>query len=89
MWRDIEVTNVKATSFFKCDLSLISSNVKLACFLAWKSLMVNYAQFPPPSCCTKHTSNSNYIEFFWFLDYTTFKTFDKTNSTVYRSLMST
>jgi hypothetical protein len=48
MWGDIAVNNAKTTSSFKHDPSLISSNVKLAWFLGWKSLMVNPCPISSP-----------------------------------------
>ncbi len=48
VWGDIIINNAKATSFFKCGPSLISSNVKLIWSSTWKSLMVNPRSISSP-----------------------------------------
>jgi hypothetical protein len=82
MWGNIAINNAKATSFFKQGPLLVSSNVKLACFSHWRLLMVNPARSPPSSYYTKHDLDLNHIQTYWFLGYTTPKTFDKTNNVV-------
>jgi hypothetical protein len=89
MWEDIAINNAKVTSSFKHGPSLVSFNIKLVWSSTWRSLMVKPYQSPPPSCCTKHALNFNHIQICWFLGYTTFKTFDKTNIIMDRSLTCT
>jgi len=87
MWGNIAINNAKVASSFKHGLLQVSSNVKLAWSLAWRLLMV-------PNLLPHHVVSStlldlNHNQTCWFLDYTTPKIFDKTNSVVYQSLMGT
>jgi hypothetical protein len=86
MWRDIVINNANTTSSFKRNPLLVSSNVKLVWSSSWKLFI---ARSPPPSCCTKHVMDSNYIWTCWFLGYTTPKIFDKTNGVIYQLLTIT
>jgi hypothetical protein len=88
MWRDIAIYNAKVTSSFKCGLSLVSFNVKLAWSSSWKLLMVNLHLISSPIMLYQSYSKFRPYSNCWFLGYTTPETFDKTNI-VYWSLAST